>query len=56
MSSQDQNKEIYLIKQAIMDYYHEGHVKADPELYKKILHDEWKFFMFDDQKKLKVVK
>jgi hypothetical protein len=55
MNSQEQDKEINLIKQAIMDYYHEGHVKADPELYEKVLHDEWKFFMFDDKKKLKVV-
>ena len=38
------------IKKAIMDYYHEGHVKSDPELYKEILHDEWKFFFFDKEK------
>ena len=55
MSYQEQGKEIDLIKQVIMDYYHEGHVKADPELYEKVLHDEWKFFMLDDNKKLRVV-
>lgn len=49
------NQEVDLIKKAIMDYYHEGHVKANPYLYEQVLHDEWKFFMFDDQSKLKVV-
>ena len=35
------------IKDAIMKYYHEGHVKADPELYRQILHEEWKFFFYN---------
>ncbi|MFX1327834.1 MAG: nuclear transport factor 2 family protein [Promethearchaeota archaeon] len=43
------------IKKAIMDYYHEGHVKSDPELYKKILHDKWKFFLFDENENLRIV-
>ena len=43
------------MKKAIMDYYHEGHVKSDPELYKEILHDEWKFFFFDNKDKLFMV-
>lgn len=43
------------IKKAIMDYYHEGHVKSDPELYKKILHDEWKFFLFNEDKQLEII-
>ena len=43
------------IKKAIIDFYHEGHVKSDPELYKKILHDEWKFFLFDENMKLRIV-
>lgn len=47
--------EIKQIKKAIMDFYHEGHVLADPELYEKILHPEWKFFMFDEYDNLKVV-
>lgn len=38
-----------------MDYYHEGHVKADPRLYEEVLHDSWKFFMFDDKDNLKIV-
>ena len=48
-------KEKAAIKKAIMDYYHEGHVKSDPELYKKILHDEWKFFLFNKEGKLRIV-
>ena len=42
------------IQKAILDYYHEGHVKSDPELYKNILHPEWKFFLLD-QGQLKIV-
>jgi len=48
-------KEIAAIKKAIKDYYHEGHVQSDPELYKNILHDEWKLFLFDDNGKLNIV-
>ena len=55
MKDTEYNKDIDLIKNAIIDYYHEGHVKADSDLYEQVLHDEWKFFMFDDQNKLKVV-
>jgi hypothetical protein len=40
------------IREAILAYYHEGHVKNDPELYKQILHPEWRFFVLDDQGKL----
>ncbi len=43
------------IKKAIINYYHEGHVKSDPELYKKILHDKWKFFLFDENENLRIV-
>jgi hypothetical protein len=42
------------IQKTILDYYHEGHVKCDPELYKNILHPEWKFFLFD-QGQLRIV-
>jgi hypothetical protein len=28
------------IRKAILDYYHEDHVKSDPELYEQILHPE----------------
>lgn len=44
-----------IIKKVIMDYYHEGHVKNDPDFYKNILHDEWKFFLFDENNHLKIV-
>lgn len=47
--------EVKSIKKAILDYYHEGHVRSDPELYKNILHDEWKFFLLDDNKQLRIV-
>ena len=47
--------EVESIKKAIIDYYHEGHVRSDPDYYKKILHDEWKFFLFDENKQLKIV-
>ncbi len=43
------------IKKAILDYYHEGHAKSDPELYKEILHDEWKFFLFHEDGRLRIV-
>ena len=47
-------REINTIKKAVMDYYHEGHVKSDPELYKQILHDEWKLFWLDENGKLNI--
>mgnify|MGYP001548089383 CR=1 FL=1 len=34
------------IKKAIVDFYHEGHVKSDPKLYEQILHDRWLFFVY----------
>jgi len=42
------------IKKAILDYYHQGHVIPDPELYKQILHKDWKFFFFDKEGELKI--
>ena len=43
------------IRKAILDYYHEGHVQCDPELYKEILHPDWKFFMLDENGELQMV-
>ena len=54
-SKKIQETEIISIKKAILEYYHEGHVKSDPELYKHILHDEWKFFLFDENNQLIIV-
>jgi hypothetical protein len=48
-------KEKELIEKTILDFYHLGHVKADPKLYEEILHDAWKFFMFDEDNNLKIV-
>ena len=38
------------IREAIMDYYHEGHVQSDPELYIQILHPKWHFCYLDNGK------
>ena len=38
-----------------MDYYHEGHVQYKPELYDEILHDDWKFFYFNNDGELELV-
>ncbi len=51
----DKEIEKSIIKKSILDYYHEGHVRSDPELYKNILHDEWKFFLFDEKGQLRIV-
>ena len=48
------NEEV-IIKKAIMDFYHEGHVQCNPELYDEILHDDWKFFYFNREGKLEIV-
>ena len=42
------------IRKAVLDYYHEGHVKSDSQLYENILHPEWKFFLLD-QGQLRIV-
>ena len=49
------DKEKEAIRQAIFDYYHEGHVKADPALYEHILHDAWKMFLIDENGDLRIV-
>ncbi|MHA2207133.1 MAG: nuclear transport factor 2 family protein [Candidatus Thorarchaeota archaeon] len=43
------------IKEAIMNYYHEGHVQFKPELYDEILHEDWKFFYYDQEGNLEIV-
>jgi hypothetical protein len=50
-----ENDDKEAIKKVIMDYYHEGHVKADPALYEKVLHKEWRFFHHDDHGQMKTV-
>ena len=42
------------IQKVVLDYYHEGHVKCDPELYKRVLHPEWRFFLLE-QGQLRIV-
>jgi len=46
------HKEKDTIKRAVMEYYHEGHVKSEPKLYDKILHDDWKIFYLNEKGKL----
>ncbi|MFX0144081.1 MAG: nuclear transport factor 2 family protein [Candidatus Hodarchaeota archaeon] len=55
MQFNDNELEKEVIKNAILDYYHEGHVKSDPELYNKILHEQWRFFFFDEDEHLRIV-
>lgn len=43
------------IRQAIMDYYHEGHVQCRPELYDEILHDDWQFFFYNQDGEFQIV-
>jgi hypothetical protein len=43
------------IRQAIMDFYHEGHVQHKPELYDEILHKDWQFFFYDQDGKFQIV-
>ena len=50
--TENESSEIKKIKKAIMDYYHEGHVKSDPKLYNEILHDDWKIFYFNKKGEL----
>ena len=42
------------IEKAIMEYYHEGHALYAPDLYQKVLHPEWKFFLMENNS-LKIV-
>ncbi len=55
MQDNIQKEEAGVIKKKILDYYHEGHVKSDPELYKKILHNQWKFFFYDKDGQFRIV-
>ena len=38
------------IQEMILANYHNGHAFYDPELYRQILHPEWKFFLLEDDK------
>jgi hypothetical protein len=55
MNTIDHETEKQAIRQAIMDYYHQGHVEHDARLYAHILHPEYKFFLFDEQGQLGIV-
>ena len=55
MNTTSDEKEKDAIKKAILDYYHEGHAKNDARYYEPILHPEWKFFLLDNEGKLRIV-
>lgn len=40
------------IRRIIFDHYHKGHDVSDGELYRDILHDQWKLFFVDADGKL----
>jgi hypothetical protein len=52
--AQKNNQEIVAIQEAILAYYHAGHALYDSDLYRKILHPEWKFFLLENDS-LKIV-
>jgi hypothetical protein len=55
VNSIDYEAERKAIRKAVMDYYHKGHVKSDPQLYENILHPEWRFFLLDGEGQLRIV-
>ncbi len=46
--AQINNQEQQAIEKAILSYYHAGHALYNPDLYRKILHPEWKFFLLEN--------
>ena len=49
MNSNQFSGEALAIQEAILNYYHAGHALYAPELYEKILHPEWKFFLLENR-------
>ena len=45
--NQTKTKDQLEIQEAILAYYHDGHALYDPDLYRKILHPDWKFFLME---------
>ncbi|SMF52678.1 Putative lumazine-binding [Alteromonadaceae bacterium Bs31] len=52
VKTMEDNMDTILIREAIMDFYHEGHVTSDPKYYQQILHDEWQMFSVGDNGEL----
>jgi len=40
------------IKELLLNNYHKGHEFSDGELYRPILHDDWRIFWINQEKKL----
>lgn len=55
LSNKSLEMEEEVIKRQILKHYHDGHAKNDAELYKELLHDEWKFFLFHEDGSLRIV-
>ena len=48
MNKNNTDPEKLAIQEAILAYYHDGHALYDADLYKQILHPEWKFFLLEN--------
>jgi hypothetical protein len=44
-------KDYQEIRRMILDFYHRGHELSDGELYRNILHDQWKIFWLNPEGK-----
>ena len=55
MKTQDREQQEKAIRNAIITYYHEGHVRNDARFYESILHPEWRFFLLDEDGQLRII-
>ena len=55
MKNRRYSKEEDAIRSAVLAYYHEGHVRNDARLYEGILHPQWRFFLLDEDGRLRIV-
>ncbi|MBN1122817.1 MAG: nuclear transport factor 2 family protein [Anaerolineae bacterium] len=55
MYTDDITAEVQAIKQAILDYYHEGHAKHDAKYYEPILHPDWRFMILDESGQPRII-
>ena len=55
MNTQDREQQEEAIRNAILSYYHEGHVQNDAQFYESILHPEWRFFLIKEDGELLIV-
>ena len=55
MNTQDREQQEEAIRNAILSFYHEGHVQNDAKFYESSLHPEWRFFLFNEDGELLIV-